>query len=69
MLHPYISTRHLVTSVFSCSNCFIHNVDKGKGDDQANWRVLQNEKLARLKEKLRRSNEQVTQGLKPLYTI
>jgi len=37
-------------------------VDKGKGDDQVNWRVLQNEKLARLKEKLRRSNEQVTQG-------
>ncbi|XP_047150222.1 uncharacterized protein LOC124822273 [Vigna umbellata] len=37
-------------------------VRKGKGDDQANWRVLQNEKLARLKEKLRRSNEQVTQG-------
>lgn len=51
-----------MTLVFSCSNCFVHNVEKGKGDDQENYIVLQNEKLARLKEKLHRSKEQVTQG-------
>ncbi|XP_014492640.1 uncharacterized protein LOC106755057 [Vigna radiata var. radiata] len=44
-------------------------VRKGKGDDQANWRVLQNEKLARLKEKLRRSNEQVTQGRAKIESV
>ncbi|QCE00422.1 uncharacterized protein LOC114194578 [Vigna unguiculata] len=44
-------------------------VRKGKGDDQVNWRVLQNEKLARLKEKLRRSNEQVTQGRAKIETV
>ncbi|KAI4307342.1 hypothetical protein L6164_030542 [Bauhinia variegata] len=37
-------------------------VAKGKADDQINWRVLQNEKLARLREKLRRSKEQLAQG-------
>lgn len=51
-----------MTLLFSSSNSFVYNVDKGKGDDQANWRVLQREKLARLKEKLCRSQEQVTQG-------
>nr|QQK87294.1 Autophagy-related protein 14b [Nicotiana benthamiana] len=35
---------------------------KGKADDQLSWRVLQNEKLARLKEKLRQQKEQVSQG-------
>ncbi|KAJ7959065.1 DNA-directed RNA polymerase II [Quillaja saponaria] len=35
---------------------------KGKADDQINWRVLQNEKLGRLKEKLRHSKEQLVQG-------
>ncbi|XP_057973373.1 uncharacterized protein LOC131161556 [Malania oleifera] len=37
-------------------------VAKGKADDQLSWRVLQNEKLARLKEKLRLSKEQLLQG-------
>lgn len=37
-------------------------VKKGKGDDQTNLRVLQHEKFARLREKLRHSKEQVTQG-------
>ncbi|KAL5128603.1 hypothetical protein HKD37_14G040821 [Glycine soja] len=44
-------------------------VRKGKGDDQANWRVLQHEKLARLKEKLRQSKEQVTQGRAKIETM
>ncbi|KAL2977456.1 hypothetical protein AAZX31_13G069300 [Glycine max] len=43
-------------------------VRKGKGDDQANWRVLQHEKLARLKEKLRQGKEQVTQGRAKIET-
>ncbi|KAJ7965654.1 DNA-directed RNA polymerase II [Quillaja saponaria] len=34
----------------------------GKADDLINWKVLQNEKLARLREKLRRSKEQLVQG-------
>ncbi|XP_058747722.1 uncharacterized protein LOC131620608 [Vicia villosa] len=37
-------------------------VRKGKGDDQTNWRVLRHEKLARLREKLHHSQQQVTQG-------
>lgn len=37
-------------------------VRKGKGDDQTNWRVLRHEKLARSREKLRHSKEQVTKG-------
>ncbi|RXH90864.1 hypothetical protein DVH24_006809 [Malus domestica] len=37
-------------------------VAKGKADDQINWRVLQNEKLVRLREKLRRNKEQLVQG-------
>lgn len=37
-------------------------VAKGKADDQLSWRVLQNEKLARLKEKLRLRREQYSQG-------
>lgn len=37
-------------------------VAKGKADDQLSWRVLQNEKLARFKEKLRRRREQYSQG-------
>ncbi|ESR47312.1 DNA-directed RNA polymerase II protein [Citrus sinensis] len=37
-------------------------VAKGKADDQLNWRVLQNEKLTNLREKLRRSKEQLSQG-------
>ncbi|CAH2041553.1 unnamed protein product [Thlaspi arvense] len=35
---------------------------KGKADYQKNWRLLQNEKLSNLKNKLRRIKEQVTQG-------
>ncbi|KAH6782413.1 DNA-directed RNA polymerase II protein, partial [Perilla frutescens var. frutescens] len=37
-------------------------VSKGKADDQHSWRVLQNEKLARLRDKLRLRREQVSQG-------
>ncbi|TQD72040.1 hypothetical protein C1H46_042417 [Malus baccata] len=37
-------------------------VTKGKADDQINWRVLQNEKLVRLREKLRLNKEQLVQG-------
>ncbi|XP_040941376.1 uncharacterized protein [Gossypium hirsutum] len=36
---------------------------KGKADDQLNWRVRQSEKLTNLKEKLRRSKEQLAQGI------
>ncbi|XP_022744784.1 uncharacterized protein LOC111295446 isoform X2 [Durio zibethinus] len=35
---------------------------KGKTDDQLNWKIRQNEKLTNLKEKLRRSKEQLAQG-------
>ncbi|XWS25236.1 hypothetical protein CRYUN_Cryun27aG0052100 [Craigia yunnanensis] len=35
---------------------------QGKADDQLNWKVSQNEKLTNLKEKLRRSKEQLAQG-------
>ncbi|KAH1213955.1 hypothetical protein GmHk_14G041802 [Glycine max] len=55
LLQSYIFARLLVTL--------------GKGDDQANWRVLQHEKLARLKEKLRQSKEQVTQGRAKIETM
>ncbi|MFQ6653246.1 hypothetical protein Gotur_024741, partial [Gossypium turneri] len=34
----------------------------GKTDDQLNWKIRQNEKLTCLKEKLRRSKEQLAQG-------
>ncbi|GKU87735.1 hypothetical protein SLEP1_g2082 [Rubroshorea leprosula] len=37
-------------------------VAKGKADDQLNWKVHQNEKLANLREKLRRSKHQLAQG-------
>ncbi|KAM7263859.1 hypothetical protein ACFE04_001542 [Oxalis oulophora] len=37
-------------------------VAKGKVNDQLNWRVAHNEKLATLKDKLRRSKEQLVQG-------
>ncbi|GLT41389.1 hypothetical protein SLA2020_154560 [Shorea laevis] len=37
-------------------------VAKGKADDQHNWKLLQNEKLANLKEKLRQSKQQLAQG-------
>ncbi|KAM2225602.1 hypothetical protein PS2_019247 [Malus domestica] len=37
-------------------------VTKGKADDQINWRVLQNEKLVRLREKLQLNKEQLVQG-------
>ncbi|KAK6940115.1 UV radiation resistance protein/autophagy-related protein 14 [Dillenia turbinata] len=37
-------------------------VAKGKADDQLNWRVHLNEKLLKLKEKLRRAKEQYVQG-------
>ncbi|POO04071.1 UV radiation resistance protein/autophagy-related protein [Trema orientale] len=35
---------------------------KGKADDQVSWRVSQNEKLAKLREKHRRAKEQLAQG-------
>lgn len=35
---------------------------QGKADDQLSWRVPRNEKLARLREKLRQQKEQVSQG-------
>ncbi|KAL3640767.1 hypothetical protein CASFOL_015735 [Castilleja foliolosa] len=37
-------------------------VAKGKADDQQSWRVLQHEKLARLRNKLQLRKEQVSQG-------
>ncbi|CAN1171407.1 hypothetical protein LINPERPRIM_LOCUS7954 [Linum perenne] len=37
-------------------------VAKGKADDQLNWRIQHNEKVASLKEKLRRSKERLVQG-------
>ncbi|XP_062145957.1 uncharacterized protein LOC133853950 [Alnus glutinosa] len=37
-------------------------VAKGKADDQTNWRVLHNDKLVKLKEKLRRNKQQFVQG-------
>ncbi|KAL5777079.1 hypothetical protein ACOSP7_010005 [Xanthoceras sorbifolium] len=37
-------------------------IAKGKADDQLNWRVLQNEKLANLRERLRLSKDQLLQG-------
>ncbi|XP_042013614.1 uncharacterized protein LOC121761964 [Salvia splendens] len=37
-------------------------VAKGKADDQHSWRVIQNEKLARLRDKLRLRRAQVSQG-------
>lgn len=37
-------------------------VAKGKTDDQTNWRVLHNEKLTKLREKLRRNKQQLMQG-------
>ncbi|KAK6938196.1 UV radiation resistance protein/autophagy-related protein 14 [Dillenia turbinata] len=37
-------------------------VTKGKADDKLNWRVHHNEKLLKLKEKLRRAKEQYVQG-------
>ncbi|CAE6127814.1 unnamed protein product [Arabidopsis arenosa] len=35
---------------------------KGKADDQRNWRLIQNEKLLKLKKKLKSNKELVTQG-------
>lgn len=58
----YIFVRNHAISFQSVQVTLVHNVEKGKGDDQTNWRVLQHEKLARLKEKLRHSKEQVAQG-------
>ncbi|KAJ8762784.1 hypothetical protein K2173_022913 [Erythroxylum novogranatense] len=45
-----------------CSRLSDVLVAKGKADDQLNWRVLQNEKLASLREKLRQQKEQLVQG-------
>lgn len=41
-------------------------IGQGKADDQLNWRVLQNEKLVRLREKLRCNKEQLVQGWFPI---
>ncbi|CAB77979.1 hypothetical protein [Arabidopsis thaliana] len=35
---------------------------KGKADDQKNWRLIQNEKISKLKKKLKSNKELVTQG-------
>lgn len=37
-------------------------VAKGKADEQLNWKILQNEKISGLKDKLRRSREQLLHG-------
>lgn len=37
-------------------------VAKGKADEQLNWKIVQNEKIAGLKEKLRKSREQLRHG-------
>ncbi|KAE9615246.1 hypothetical protein Lal_00048449 [Lupinus albus] len=42
---------------------------KGKVDDQSNWRVLHQEKLAKLRVMLRHSKEQVTQGRAKIEAI
>lgn len=36
---------------------------QGKADDQVNWRVSQNEKLVKLRDKHQRSKEQLVQGM------
>lgn len=41
-------------------------IRQGKADDQLNWRVLQNEKLVKLREKLRCNKEQLVQGWFPV---
>lgn len=46
-----------------CSQSDVCSVHQGKADDQFNWRVTQNEKLAKLREKLRCKKEQLVQGI------
>ncbi|KAL5726392.1 hypothetical protein ACHQM5_009438 [Ranunculus cassubicifolius] len=45
-----------------CSRLTSELVAKSKADDQLNWRVQQNEKLARLREKLKWTEKQLLQG-------
>ena len=61
-LQLYILARHPVMCYSVQETLLSYVVYKGKADDQTNWRVLQHEKLARLREKLRHSKEQVAQG-------
>lgn len=43
--------------------CYCPNfILQGKADDQRSWRVFQNEKLARLREKLRHNKEELVKG-------
>ncbi|OVA10445.1 UV radiation resistance protein/autophagy-related protein 14 [Macleaya cordata] len=44
-------------------------VAKSKADEQLSWRVLQNEKLARLREKLRLTEKQLSQGKAKLESM
>ncbi|KAL2926339.1 Phenylalanine--tRNA ligase alpha subunit [Bienertia sinuspersici] len=44
-------------------------VAKGKADEQLNWKIVQNEKIARLKEKLRKSREQLLSGKSKLEKL
>ncbi|KMT03289.1 hypothetical protein BVRB_8g198300 [Beta vulgaris subsp. vulgaris] len=44
-------------------------VAKGKADEQLNWKIVQNEKIARLKEKLRKTREELLQGKSKLEKV
>lgn len=44
-------------------------VSKGKADEQLNWKILHSEKIAGLKEKLRRSREQLLHGKSKLEKL
>ncbi|XP_021724967.1 uncharacterized protein LOC110692274 [Chenopodium quinoa] len=44
-------------------------VSKGKTDEQINWKIAQNEKIAGLKEKLRKSREQLLHGKSKLEKV
>ncbi|XP_021723437.1 uncharacterized protein LOC110690859 [Chenopodium quinoa] len=44
-------------------------VAKGKTDEQINWKIAQNEKIAGLKEKLRKSREQLLHGKSKLEKV
>ncbi|XP_048490528.1 uncharacterized protein LOC104902383 [Beta vulgaris subsp. vulgaris] len=44
-------------------------VAKGKADEQLNWKIVQNEKIARLKEKLRKTRGELLQGKSKLEKV
>lgn len=52
-----------VICFYNCTDIGIWYLPQGKADDQVSWRVSQNEKLARLREKHRRATEQLVQGM------